>query len=424
MVASDDKDYFIGSFVEYGTRADPDLLYVVDGQQRLTTITLLLAATRNSFRQLESEALAVSVQKLIEREDINGELRFVLDSETPYPYLQQHIQKSVQNDDMPPVTQEQKGLQTAFDYLVDQIDKVHQAIDDDPTISAGRKLAAKKQKLTQIRDKVLRLQLVNVILGNDLDAYLIFETMNTRGIDLTLADLVKNHLTRNLQPPNKKLDPAKDKWNTILALFHRDDPPIDTSRFIHHSWLSRSRYTTEKKLFKEIKKAVPKALTARYLNELVSDAHLYSQLQSPDSYIWARPERQLSGSITTLNEFHVVQPVPIMLSLLREFRKGTITSKQTTQTFQKLEDFHAQFTAVTSQRTGGGTASMYALSARELSDASSRHRKGKVLKNFVEKLRLRVPNYEEFEAAFGEIMFTVNYTRERLLVRYLLRRID
>lgn len=423
-VASEDKDYFIGSFVEYGTKADSDLLYVVDGQQRLTTITLLLAATRNSFKQLGFDPLADSVQKLIEREDINGELRFVLDSETPYPYLQQHIQRSVAEDNPAPITPEQRGLNAAFEYLVDQIAKAHRSIDDDPTITEGRKLGVKRNKLIQIRDKVLRLQLVNVILTNDDDAYLIFETMNTRGIDLTLSDLVKNHLTRHLPPKNRNLDPAKDKWNKILALFHRLDPPIDMSRFIHHAWLSRSRYTTEKKLFKEIKKAVPKGSAAHYLNELASDAQLYSQLQSPESFPWERPERRLAGSIVILNEFHVVQPVPMMLAMLREYRKGGLTQKQATQAFQKLEDFHAQFTAITSQRTGGGTALMYALSARDLSDASSKNEKGEVLKSFVEKLRSRVPQYEEFEAAFAEVIFTSNQTRQRSLVRYLLRRID
>jgi len=89
-----------------------------------------------------------------------------------------------------------------------------------------------------------------------------------------------------------------------------------------------------------------------------------------------------------------------------------------------MENFHVQFTGVTSQRTGGGTAFMYALSARQLLEVSSKDDKSSVLSEFVTKLRERVPSYEEFEAAFGEIWFTEEDTRQRPLVRYLLRRID
>ena len=122
--------------------------------------------------------------------------------------------------------------------------------------------------------------------------------------------------------------------------------------------------------------------------------------------------------------FRVVQPVPMMLSLLREYRNKGVTLKQVKRTFQSMENFHVQFTGVTSQRTGGGTAFMYALSARQLLDVDRKDQKGSVLGEFLNKLRERVPSYEEFDAAFGEVWFTEEDTRQRPLVRYLLRRID
>ena len=276
----------------------------------------------------------------------------------------------------------------------------------------------------EIRDKILRLQLITVELGTEDDAYLIFETMNTRGKDLTVSDLVKNHLTRLIQPTHKGVDTTKDKWNAILEMFLKTETPISVNRFLHHSWLSKKPYTTEKKLFKEIKKSIKKASADQFLDELVIDAQLYRQLLVPDTHKWANPERDLANAIRALNVFRVVQPVPIMLSLLREYRDKGITIKQAKQCFQAMEDFHAQFTGVTSQRTGGGTALMYASSARQLLEARSKDEKGKVMQEFVAKLRDRVPSYEEFEAAFVELGFTDDNTRQRALVRYLLRRID
>ena len=83
-LVSDDADYFIGSFVVFKEQSG-DKLLVVDGQQRLTTITLLLAALRDAFAQNEDTALALGVQQLIERLDINNEQQYVLDSETLDP---------------------------------------------------------------------------------------------------------------------------------------------------------------------------------------------------------------------------------------------------------------------------------------------------------------------------------------------------
>jgi len=180
-ITSDDPDYFIGSFVLYRAKGVADLLYIVDGQQRLTTITLLLAAARDALHDLGLPPLAAGVQKLIEREDINSDLTFVLESETPYPYLQEKIQKYPPAEYKGALGLEQQALEAAYAFLSDQISRVLKAIDDDPTISDDKRSDAKRKNLLHIRDSVLQLQLIAVQLGNEDDAYLIFETLNYPG---------------------------------------------------------------------------------------------------------------------------------------------------------------------------------------------------------------------------------------------------
>ena len=105
---------------------------------------------------------------------------------------------------------------------------------------------------------MLALKLIFTALDNDDDAYIIFETLNTRGKDLTLSDLVKSHLPRLMKPSNKGVDLAKDKWSEINETFEESQADLSVSTFIHHYWLSRYDYTTEKKLYKALRKQIKK----------------------------------------------------------------------------------------------------------------------------------------------------------------------
>ena len=66
------------------------------------------------------------------------------------------------------------------------------------------------------RDKLLGLKVIFVELDNEDDAYLIFETLNTRGKDLSPSDLVKNLLTRYIKPKNPDIDSVKIIWSRIV----------------------------------------------------------------------------------------------------------------------------------------------------------------------------------------------------------------
>ncbi len=89
-----------------------------------------------------------------------------------------------------------------------------------------------------------------------------------------------------------------------------------------------------------------------------------------------------------------------------------------------MENFHFQFSAITAQRTGGGTGLMFALAARELEDAKSKDKAAKVLASFLGKLRERLPSTAEFAVAFGELQHTEENAKQRSLVKYLLARVD
>ena len=154
-IASSDADYFIGSFVLYQEPGAADVFMVVDGQQRLTTATILLAVIRNGFDEIGEIPLAKGTQSLIERIDVNSETRFVLLTETSYPYLQEHIQKHGTAVLDKQAGAEEAAIETAYRYLAKQVDAVLAAVDSDPSVSPKKKAEAKKVRLVAMSHSLL-----------------------------------------------------------------------------------------------------------------------------------------------------------------------------------------------------------------------------------------------------------------------------
>src|SRR5215510_4813336 len=367
-IVDNESDYFIGNFVVYD---DKGVLGIVDGQQRLTTITLLLCAIRDIFAEQGLMNLAKGVHSPIERSNIKNERFYVLQTETSYPYFQEHIQKFGNQPEVEiAVGPEEELLKQAFDYLRAQLDSSVEAIMGQTHLSDAKKKLKIEEELSKIRDKVLGLKLIFTALDNDDDAYIIFETLNTRGKGLTLSDLVKSHLSRLLKPANKGVDIGKGKWSEIVEMFEESQADLSVSTFIHHHWLSRYDYTTEKKLYKVLKKRIRKEEAASFLSDLVKESKIYRQIHEPSFRKWEKQELDIRDSLSAMNLFRIKQQLPMVLSVMRHYEDGVLKLKHVKTILSAIENFHFAFTAVTSQRSSGGISLMYASAARNLYGAT------------------------------------------------------
>jgi len=412
---------FIGSIVVFKSA---DIYGIVDGQQRLTTITMILCSLRNEMRRQGLSELASGIHSQVERKDINNRPQFILQTETSYPYLQEHIQKEGQPDAGREVSQEEKNLVSSFNLIQSYIRNSIKAIELDTALTPEVRREKIKGKLVGIRDKILKLSLIFIELDNEDDAYIIFETLNTRGKDLTVSDLVKNHLTRLLKPTNANVDRVKDKWNKMIDMLEQSQADLSMNSFLHHFWLSRYDYTTEKKLFKKLKKTIRRSSAKQFLDTLVTESRTYREILEPSYRKWKKPEIEIRDSLEGLNLFRVKQQLPMEISVMREYLAESLRLKETIGILQAIERFHFLFTAVTSQRSSGGISFMYAFHARELLNSKSHDNKLQVLKDLRSKLSVRKPSYEEFEALFSQILFSKQFTKQKKLVQYILAKID
>jgi len=422
-IADADGEYFIGSIVLFSH--SQGILGIVDGQQRLTTITMLLCALRDAFAQEQLDGLARGIHRLIERPDINNNNQFVLQTETSYPYLQQVIQSFPKQDDNIEAGDEEKRLEQAFNLLKDSIATSIDGIRSNRSLSEKKQATAVRKNLVAIRDRILSLKTIMVALASEDDAYVIFETLNTRGRDLTVSDLVRTHITRLLPQANRNVDRAKDRFNAVVSDFEASREELSVNSFLHHYWLSKYEYTTEKKLYRALKRAIKtKGDATAFLSAFEEDAVLYRHIHEPGARPWKNEERTVRDSLAALMLFRVRQQLPFVLAVLREYCAGNLTLRNARRALIAVENFHFIFTAVTSQRSSGGISFMYALHARQLDAAKSQTAKVKEINALIAKLRAKLPPYEEFEANFREILASERYTKRKTLVSYILLRMS
>lgn len=416
VVYDNGPGYFIGPMVAWREPGSP-IRRLVDGQQRLTTISIMFAVLRDELAALGEENLADGLHRYLEKADRNNELQFTLQTETPSPFLSQSIFKWPSDRTIEPTSEEEIALSKALEAITQLIkDEVEKR--QDPL-----------GWLRRLRDLLLALRVIWIEHSDEDDAYVIFETLNSRGKDLEVVDLLKNHLLNRLRGTgNSAADTARTKWAKMRSSLEASELRIriDPNRFILHWWLSQEDYVAERKLFPAVKKTVKSKTMARSrLDSLVRDAPLYRAAIEPASRSWPIEEAEAHRSLEALATFGIVQPAPLLLALMRS-RTGPVklSAAQFKKTLQVIERFHFQHTMVSQLRSSGGVSEMYAKAARELTTAGvDQQARSDALDDIRAKLVARRPDREQFVLAFRErFFFTNEFTRDSKLVRYVLQK--
>lgn len=209
--------YFLGSIIISQKGAQP---FVVDGQQRLTSLTLFLTYLR---RLQEDRDVVVNVDELIYSEKF-GEKSFNLDV-------------SDRNDCMEALFENGE-----YDPPADAPESVHTLVrrysELDSLFPDELKAEALPFFVDWLKDRV---QLVQITAYSDDDAYAIFETMNDRGLKLTPADMLKGYLLANMEDGTPRVK-ANDLWRRRIRSL--DELADDAGSDFLKTWL-RSQYSTK-----------------------------------------------------------------------------------------------------------------------------------------------------------------------------------
>lgn len=219
------SQYFLGTMLFIGNYDDKkeNMIQVVDGQQRLTTITILFSALSDRFISIKEKTLSDKIFEYIMTEDDNGDSVRILQSKTHYPFFSFYIQDKEKSNIEDPASEEEECIKKCYEYLYNRLDeeKLRILLSD-----KFNKTDVKKLKYTDIlkaiRDQVLQTTFISISTHDREQANIIFEILNAKGKHLTYVDLIKNKIFEKLSE-TEPADYAEDKWGKIKNILYNKD---------------------------------------------------------------------------------------------------------------------------------------------------------------------------------------------------------
>ena len=162
-----------------------------------------------------------------------------------------------------------------------------------------------------------RVKVIVLEVPSDSDAYLIFETLNDRGADLTIADLLKNYLFGHA---GANLEAVRDGWMMVLGALEIPAENSIFTTFLRHYWSSMRGAVRERDLYKSIKQhVVSEVQVFDFISNLQAAAELYSALLSDGHDYWDAPGATVKSNVETLLRLELEQNRPLLLAVLQHF---------------------------------------------------------------------------------------------------------
>ncbi len=292
--------HFIGSILyvlDGNTHSSP--LLIIDGQQRLTTITLLLIALKNHLSE-EVKILEKFSRKNIENYLINSDKKFrLILSESDKDTLLFLIDKNKRKPSEPSVK------------IVENFELFEKWI---------RKNADKLETIFKGLDKLMMVE-ISLERGKD-NPQLIFESMNSTGKDLTQTDLIRNYILMGLEPEKQKIFYEK-YWRAMEENFKQNETLFN--RFVkHYLTIKAGKIPNEKRVYEAFK---------RYQQERgIETEVLLQDLQKYCGYFCQiafkkETDKDLNKALSFLVDLEMDVVYPLLLELYSDYSDGVL-SKQ------------------------------------------------------------------------------------------------
>lgn len=435
---------FYEDFIEESAKAEDNLAFlgtilfaisedgsleVIDGQQRLITITLFLAALRDvlskSIRSADALIAADHLQKKIKitstfgssyatSENNRYKLRVGLEIED--------IFKTMVYDQCPdirtvkPKNAAEKKVFDAYTFFNKQL--------KDTLARPGLHSEQQLKLADRILSKINAIEYIDIRVTNKEVAYNLFESHNAKGVALAKTDLIKNYYFGRLTGSDAEKNKKMDEWDSLISEFSDNTSNMLPDRFFYYMLQSYEGNFPSNNLYRRIKPWMVNHQS--FFTTLKKNIRLMVDLKNADT-----DDREINRILTALSEkMRVNQCFIFLLCLYRNQEK--LSPSIYKKIFQLVEDFTYIYSGVT-KSPGHALEKVYSKHAEALENALEEYGKdiskidkekitGRLLKELRNDLQELAPNYGVFLEAFSDLSYTSR--TNKIIIRYTFEKIE
>lgn len=417
-------DYFIGTMVFSGSEKKDESIEVIDGQQRLTVITILLSVLTNKFKNIKEEDLAEATFEYIKTKDDYGRPIPKLKSITSYPYFEAYVQ-SIEKMDVEPATEEEINIKQTYNYFESELEEMKLKRKYDFNENTPY-----KDLLIAIRDQILQMNVISILTEEKDSAYEIFEILNAKGKNLASIDLIKNTIYSKFHADDNAKDKIiENKWEGIKTTLRSRNPNIGFATFYRHYWMSKYQKTTNSKLYDSFKKYIKpnKKSYEEFVKDLSTIAETYMKIVSPniDDYNNRKECNWLIQSLKAIEKtFGVTQARIALLALFELKSNDKISSKAFKDAVNYIENFIFAYTGVLKNQANI-YESRFSKLAIKLRESKNKSDTNNILKEYLyQEFEDRYPQKEEFLSGFVRLRFSKQESPTNTITKYVLNKIS
>ena len=317
------NNHFIGSIVNIEDHENQSKFTLIDGQQRMATLTLILIVIRDYARNNpDSDIKAVEIEnKYLKNDGLADEEKYKL------------VLTGEDRDIL------HKLVNGNFDFAaLEHPDDEDEAVI--PRLVANynffkQKLEFQNPELTpqQLYDALGKLKIVNITLGDDDDPQAIFESLNSSGKDLSKSDLIRNFVLMRCDR-NTMTSIYNRYWSRMERLFgnsERNTAFMDDF-FKDYLTMQYARIPNEDQIYEEFKTWFYQALSVNRNKINTICKELYERAQDYTNIKFARHENlQIRSVYAEIKNLKMEVSYPFLLKIHKDFRKKLITEEQLLQ---------------------------------------------------------------------------------------------
>jgi uncharacterized protein with ParB-like and HNH nuclease domain len=308
-MADSKRTHFIGSMVTMPTSVMPEGIakyLLIDGQQRLTTIFILLTLLRDKAKKSRKGELANEIDNTL--------------LVNPYKKGADYYKLQPTQTDC-----------AAFHNLIHSTIKSTESKLIDAYLFFERRM--RKGKIDgEILKKVIsnNISVISIVLDQEDDPYLVFESLNAKGCPLTQSDLVRNYFFMKINKKDEQESIYEQYWRPM-----QESLKESLTECIRHYLMKDGDSVKQGDVYSFLKKRLHDGKPLMHLKDLATFADYYCKLLNPEQEI----NKTIQQALLRLKQLDVTTSYPFLLSCYHDYHQNKFSTNDFVTILKVIENF-------------------------------------------------------------------------------------